>query len=106
MFINYLDNDSYLVAKVHPDRATWTPTTMLLAEMVDMLRILVWQNTADARDGRNFPKRVVRPGVSEPEERKGSQVKPQPLSRIKEIYGDQAPDDLDRQRKLAALFRG
>lgn len=106
MFIGYLGNDSHLVSAVHPERATWTQETMLLAEIVDTLRILVWQNTQDARDGRNFPKPIARPGIKIPEPRKGSQVKPQTLSRIKEIYGDQAPDDLNRQRKLAALFRG
>lgn len=106
VFISFLDNDSHLVAAVHPERATWTQTALLLAEIVDTLRILVWQNTQDARDGKNFPKRIPRPGVSEPEPRKGSQVKPQPLSTIKKIYGDQAPEDLERQRKLAALFRG
>lgn len=79
---------------------------MLLAEIVDNLRVLLWQNTKDAQQGRNFPERVERPGVSKPKPRKGSQVKAQPLSAIKKIFGDQAPDDLERQRKLAAMFRG
>lgn len=81
---------------------------MLMADMVDTLRVLVWQKTKDAQDGRNFPARIPRPGVAEPLARKGSQVKPQPLSTIKEIYSrGQAPDDdLERQRKLAELFRG
>lgn len=79
-----------------------------MADMVDTLRVLVWQKTKDAQDGRNFPKPIPRPGLSEPSPRKGSQVKAQPLSKIKEIYSSgQAPDDdLERQRKLAALFRG
>lgn len=94
------------MSEVHPERAGWTPQMMLLADMIDTLRILVWQNTKDAQEGRNFPKRITRPGVAEPEARKGSRVKPQPLSKIKEIYGDQAPDDLERQRRIAALFRG
>ena len=78
---------------------------MLLAEVVDNTRILVWQNTKDAQDGKNFPERVERPGVVKPKPRQGSKVKAQPLSTIKKIYGDQAPDDVERQRKLAALFR-
>lgn len=93
---------------MHPDRAGWTAELMLLADIVDTLRVLVWQNTADARDGKNFPDRIERPGVVKPKPRKGSRVKPQPLSKIKEIYSrDQAPEeDLERQRKLAAMFRG
>lgn len=79
---------------------------MLVAELVDLGRIMVWQNSRDGQEGRNFPERVERPGVSKPKPRKGSQVNAQPLSKIKEIFGDQASDDLERQRKLAALFRG
>jgi len=106
VFINYLGNDSALVSETYPDRAGWTPTAMLLADAIDTLRILVWQNTKDAQDGRNFPERIQRPGVEKPKPRAGSRVKAQPLSTIKSIYGDQAPDDLERQRKLAAMFRG
>lgn len=106
MFIEYLPNDSALVSSVYPERAGWTADRMLLAEVVDNTRILVWQNTKDAQDGKNFPERIERPGVVKPKPRQGSKVKAQPLSKIKAIYGDQAPDDVERQRKLAALFRG
>lgn len=104
MFIDYLDNTSSLVGLVHPERAGWTATNMLLADIIDNTRILLWLNTQDAQDGRNFPDPVVRPGYSKPEPRKGSRVKAQPLSRIKEIYGEK-PQDADRQQKLAKLFR-
>ena len=107
MFILYLDNESHLVAEVYPERAGWTMPMMLMADMVDALRILVWQKTKDAQDGKNFPEPIPRPGIEKPKARKGSQVKPQPLSKIKKIYATEVPDDdLERQRKLAALFRG
>ena len=107
MFILYLDNESHLVAEVYPERAGWTLPMMLMADMVDTLRILVWQKTKDAQDGRNFPKPITRPGIVKPVARKGSQVKAQPLSEIKKIYARTEPDgDLERQRKLAAIFRG
>lgn len=106
MFIEYLTNDSALVSSVYPERAGWTPEMMLLAEAVDTLRILVWQNSKDAQEGKNFPEKIERPGVVRPKPRNGSRVKAQPLSAIKKIYGEQKSDDIERQRKLAALFRG
>lgn len=33
--------------------------TLLLAGILDMLRILAWQNTKDGMDGRNFPVSVL-----------------------------------------------
>lgn len=105
IFIEYLDNDSSLVALVHPERAGWTKTNMLLADLIDTARIHLWLNTVDGREGRNFPEPIPRPGVKVKEPRKGSKVKPQPLSKIKEIYGAQPSNDVERQRKLAAMFR-
>ena len=78
---------------------------MLMADMVDTLRVLVWQKTKDAQDSKNFPTPIPRPGIVKPEARKGSQVKAQPLSEIKKIYA-RDEDDLERQRKLASMFRG
>ncbi|WP_052372591.1 DUF5361 domain-containing protein [Nocardia otitidiscaviarum] len=45
----------------------WGLKEMLLADMVDSLRWLVWAKTKDAQKGRNRPKPVPRPGVAKPE---------------------------------------
>lgn len=105
IFIEYLDNDSCLVAVVHPERAGWTKPNMLLAELIDTARIHLWLNTKAGQEGRDFPEPIERPGIKKKEPRKGSKVKPLPLSKIKEIYGAQPSNDVERQRKLAAMFR-
>lgn len=45
----------------------WGLQEMLLADVVDSLRWLVWAKTKDAQKGRNRPKPVPRPGVPKPE---------------------------------------
>ena len=105
VFIDYLDNDSRLVAAVAPERAGWTKANMLMADLIDATRILVWLNTKAGQEGRNFPEPIERPGVVKPEPRKGSKVKPQPLSIIKKRHGAQ-PSGIERKRKLEAIFRG
>jgi len=105
VFIDYLDNDSHLVSLEHPERAGWTKANMLLATLIDTARIHLWLNSKDGQEGRNFPEPIERPGIVKPKPRKGSKVKPQPLSKIKERYGAQPPGDVERQRKLTALFR-
>jgi hypothetical protein len=104
VFIEYLDNDSCLVAAVYPDRAGWTKQNMLLAYLIDTARIHLWLNTKDGHERRNFPEPIDRPGIVKPEPRKGSKVKPLPLSKIREIHGAQ-PTGVERKRKLEAIFR-
>lgn len=48
---------------VDPPADWWTPDLDLLASVVDALHVLAWQNTEDARHGRNAPKPIPRPGV-------------------------------------------
>ena len=54
------------VNEVTPEERPWDPTRMLLAEMVDMLRLLYWAKTEDGSKGRNRPDPITRPGVTPP----------------------------------------
>lgn len=47
-----------------PPASFWTPERDLLASVVDLLQITVWQRTRDAAKGLNRPKPIERPGVS------------------------------------------
>jgi hypothetical protein len=105
IFIEYLDNDSCLVSLVHPERAGWTKSNMLLADLIDTARIHLWLNSKAGHEGRDYPEPIPRPGVKRREPRKGSKVKAQPLSEIKKLYGEQ-PTGVERKRKLEAIFRG
>ena len=105
IFIDYLDNDSFLVGVVHPERAGWTKPNMLLADLVDTARIHVWLNSKAGQEGRDFPNPIPRPGIKLPEPRKGSKVKPLPLSKIKEIHGAQPAAGIERKRRLQQIFR-
>jgi hypothetical protein len=78
---------------------------MLLASLIDATRVLVWQNSKAGREGRDYPEPIERPGIVKPEPRKGSKVKPLPLSEIKKIHGGQ-DGGIERKRKLEAIFRG
>lgn len=107
--ITYLGNDSHLVSKAHPERAGWTPTNLLLADIADAEDWLVWSKTRAAHEHGSPPDRRIRPGVLPPQHRKGSNVKAAPLSKIKQVYGleDEKSTETpkERQRKLEALFR-
>lgn len=105
IFIDYLDNDSFLVGVVHPERAGWTKPNMLLADLVDTARIHVWLNSKAGQEGRDFPNPIPRPGIKLPEPRKGSKVKPLPLSKIKELHGAQPAAGIERKRRLQQIFR-
>lgn len=105
VFIDYLGPESHLVAVVHPERAGWTKPAMLLADNVDATRIMVWLNSKAGQEGRDFPQPIPRPGIKLPEPRKGSKVKPLPLSKIKEIHGAQPAAGVERKRRLEQIFR-
>lgn len=76
--------DSAVAAAESPADAPWAGLEPhLLAEMVDMLHLLVWAKTKDASKGRGRPKPIERPG-NRPD-RLGS--KPLPLDEMKEWLG-------------------
>jgi len=45
----------------------WTTSDYLLAAIADGVHVLAWQNTEDARKGRNAPKPLPRPEREKPE---------------------------------------
>lgn len=55
-------HESALWRVMNPDDAPWNMDTFLQAEMVDTLRLLVWQKTKDGQKGRGRPKPIPRPG--------------------------------------------
>jgi len=55
----------YLRQKIDPEKLLWTPDRQLMASIVDLLSVQVWQPTKDGRKGRNRPKPIYRPGVKD-----------------------------------------
>lgn len=109
IIVSYSGVNTNLVAEAHPDRAGWDKHAMLLADIADNTDWLVWAKTKDAQEGGEPPPRHVRPGVKNPEPRKGSKVKASPISKIREVYKlderHAQQDLLSRQRQLEAVFR-
>jgi hypothetical protein len=106
VYVRHVGVDSNLFRAMFPDRAGWTLTNMLLAEMVDTLHWLQWAKTKDGQRGRNRPALTPRPGVAPAG--KSRKTKAAPLSVIKDRmarrYGRDA--DPDRPAKLTTLFDG
>lgn len=69
-----------------PVEPAWTVSEHLLAIIGDRLALLVWQNTKDGHAGRNQPKPIPRPGVTDPDEQRfGTAV---PLEEMRTILDD------------------
>jgi hypothetical protein len=51
-----------------PPAEFWTADRDLLATVADELAVLIWMKTKDGSKGRNYPKPIARPGVSNPGE--------------------------------------
>ncbi|MCM6777274.1 DUF5361 domain-containing protein [Nocardia sp. CDC159] len=64
--------DSATARARYPEEHRWQLCPMLLADMADSLRWLVWAKTPDARYGRNRPDPIPRPGVKAATERIGT----------------------------------
>lgn len=73
VIIRWLPSESALFRAMNPDHR-WQLTQYLLADITDSLRWLVWAKTEDARNGRNRPELVPRPGVKSDRERVGTAV--------------------------------
>lgn len=56
-------NPSPDVKAAEPPADWWVPERDLLAGISDGLSVLIWLHTEDARQGRNRPKPITRPGV-------------------------------------------
>lgn len=70
--IRWLPAESALFRAMNPDSYRWQLDQFLLADITDSLRWLVWAKTDDARNGRNRPELVPRPGVKSSRERIGT----------------------------------
>lgn len=110
VFITYADVHTNIVAAEHPERAGWGRLELLMADVADNTDWLVWAKTKAAQErGATPPERRPRPGVKPAEVRKGSKVKPSPISKIRERYKlDERrahQDQLGRKRQLEAVFR-
>ncbi|WP_433669685.1 DUF5361 domain-containing protein [Nocardia sp. CA-136227] len=82
--VKFLPPDSALMRTMHPEDHRWRLEQHLLAEMTDCLRWLVWSKSDDARNGRNRPERISRPGLESDRERVGTAVG---VDRINEFLG-------------------
>ena len=51
---------------LHPDVYAWGKAEYLLADLVDVQRLLLWTKTKDGQKGRNRPEPYPRPGVVKP----------------------------------------
>lgn len=86
---------------MYPDKADWSLGNRLLAMVVNCLRILIWFKTKDGQKGKNRPQ-MIGPDWATPQ-RKGSTVKPAPLSAIKARFARNT-DDKNRQVGLRKIF--
>jgi hypothetical protein len=62
----------------------WHLDRLLLADMADSLRWLVWAKSSDAQQGRNRPEPIPRPGVKSTVERIGSSTS---IGSVNELLG-------------------
>lgn len=75
------------------EKQAWGLSEQLLAMVVDELRVLAWQNTKDATKGRNYPKPLPRPGVTQDEGVKvGSRADALPLDEMAAWLGWPTPN--------------
>ncbi len=58
------DPTTALHRAVNPDHR-WDLDAQLAAASVDTLRMLLWTKTKDAANGRNRPKEIPRPGITD-----------------------------------------
>lgn len=70
--VKFLPPESALMRTLQPDAHKWQLDQFLLAEMTDCLRWLVWSKTDDAKNGRNRPEQITRPGLESNRERVGT----------------------------------
>jgi hypothetical protein len=105
VYVRYADIDSSLVRVMHPDKAGWSRTAMLLAEVADSLHWLMWAKTKAGQRGRNRPALIVRPGVGL-QQRPGSRPKAAPLSVIRARFARRRQAAGDRAAALKTIFGG
>ncbi|MFC4123703.1 DUF5361 domain-containing protein [Nocardia rhizosphaerae] len=67
-----------------PREHEWRLDRMLLADIADSLRWLVWAKSSDAQHGRNRPEPIPRPGVKDVRERIGDSTT---VSGVNEMLG-------------------
>ncbi|MFR9750511.1 DUF5361 domain-containing protein [Nocardia sp. 004] len=72
--IHGLPADSALQRSLNPENSRWQLDSMLLADMADSLRWLMWSKTEDGVRGRNRPEPIRRPGKKSERERVGTAV--------------------------------
>lgn len=82
--VKFLPAESALMRSVHPKTHHWQLDQYLLADMADCLRWLVWAKTEDARNGRNRPEPIPRPGLESGRERVGTAMK---VDRMNDFLG-------------------
>ncbi|WP_336086205.1 DUF5361 domain-containing protein [Nocardia sp. SSK8] len=82
--VGYSPRTSALYRARNRGEHEWHLDRMLLADMADSLRWLVWAKSADAQHGRNRPEPIPRPGVKPTAERIGS---PMGIGNVNEFLG-------------------
>lgn len=81
-----LPEGSALARATRSDIDRWTIAEHLLATVADRLGILIWHNTKDGQQGRNAPKPIPRPGMTDPDgQRFGT---PRPIEEVRRILDD------------------
>lgn len=65
--LEFTREDSPLFTALYPDDAGWGRTNMLLADVVDALRIQIWQKGSGKKS--DYPNPIPRPGVSQKEKK-------------------------------------
>lgn len=79
--------ESALMRSMHPDVHVWGKAEYLLADILDVQKLLFWSKTKDGQKGRHRPEPYPRPGVEKPG--------------VKQVKGTAVPMDQVRARLRA-----
>jgi hypothetical protein len=89
VLVAHLPPDSETGRAIHGEAVEWSRGDHLLAGVIDLLNIVVWQNANQGRKSPSpRPKPLPRPGVQPKGERYGT---PRPLSEVKAILAASRP---------------
>lgn len=91
--VTCLPRESATWREVHGDELAWGLTEHLLALAVDRLSVLIWQQTKDGQTGRNQPKPIPRPGVSDDTKRYRTDRDPREVATYLQQFQPKEVDD-------------
>lgn len=87
VIIQHAPRSSAIARAVDPERAEWSLSDYLLAQIADANAWLVWSKSKDAERNRNRPKPIPRPGLEPDEDVQHFGSEPVPLDELEDFLG-------------------